>query len=43
MQIKHFKTKNCNFEVPGTEKCKVRAVQNETNSNLCRFQAKLLD
>ena len=41
MQIKFFKSENWNFKVPGTEICKVRAMQNETHSNLCSFQTKL--
>ena len=43
MQIKYFKTENWNFEVSGTEKCKVRAMENETHSNPCSFQTKLPD
>ena len=43
MQIKYFNPENWNFEVPGTEKWKVRAMQNEIHSNHCSFQLKLPD
>ena len=43
MKIEYSKTEIWNFEVPETEKFKVRATQNETHSNLCSIQRKLPD